>query len=66
LNRVDLFLNHDPFQIILSTCLLHLHDKMSILLSHATLVISALADLDDEQKTLFARLKSFDGLLGGK
>jgi len=29
-------------------------------------VISALADLDDEQKTLFARLKSFDGLLGGK
>ncbi|KAF6022828.1 hypothetical protein EB796_018862 [Bugula neritina] len=26
----------------------------------------ALADLDDEQKTLFARLKSFDGLLGGK
>jgi len=38
LNRVDLFLNHDPFQIILSTCLLHLHDKMSILLSHATLL----------------------------
>lgn len=27
---------------------------------------TALADLDDEQKSLFNRLKSYEGLFGGK